>query len=396
MTYHYHTQPLPTWLAWYADKLPLAFQKASTVVMLVIELAVPFLVFFPRRVRHVAAVGLIGLQLLILATGNYAFFNILAIVLCLFLFDDRDLSRIAPARWRDFFARRSVGSVDVRIVRAVAAVIVILSLGQLSAGLLGSAPRPLMALMNLTEPFGIVNRYGLFAVMTTTRNEIIVQGSQDGATWVNYPFRWKPGDLNRAPRWVAPYQPRLDWQLWFAALDQYQNNPWFVNFMFRLLQGSPDVCALMTCPAGGPPKFVRALLFEYRFSDFATRDRTGEWWVRQPRGYYLPPISLNDMRQISRLRASPLNDEKAALHPLLIDAVPDHARVTRGAGVMEADHLSGVQIPETVGGAEAAAAHVQKFAREFLTGRIDDVDDHAAAGRPPGFRPALIFAQRGR
>src|SRR5581483_5510176 len=265
MTYHYHTQPLPTWLAWYADKLPLAFQKASTVVMLVIELAVPFLVFFPRRVRHVAAVGLIGLQLLILATGNYAFFNILAIVLCLFLFDDRDLSRIAPARWRDLFARRSVGSVDVRIVRAVAAVIVILSLGQLSAGLLGSAPRPLMALMNLTEPFGIVNRYGLFAVMTTTRNEIIVQGSQDGATWVDYPFHWKPGDPKRAPRWVAPYQPRLDWQLWFGALDQYQNNPWFVNFMFRLLQGSPDVCALMTCPAGGPPKFVRALLFEYRF-----------------------------------------------------------------------------------------------------------------------------------
>jgi|SRR5579884_1224473 len=390
LTYHYHTQPLPTPLAWYADKLPLAFQRASTVVMLIIELVVPFLVFLPRRARHVAAAGLIGLQALILITGNYAFFNLLAILLCIFLFDDRDLMRVLPARWRG----RTVGAVKPAIARTLAVALVVLGLAQLSAGLLGFAPGPVVALLRLTQPFGIVNGYGLFAVMTTTRKEIIVQCSQDGTTWVNYEFRWKPGDLKQAPRWVAPYQPRLDWQMWFAALGTYQDNPWFVNFMFRLLQGSRDVCDLMACPAEmrGGPKYVRALLFEYTFSDFETRRRTGQWWVREPRGYYLPPISMDNLREISR--GSPrLHDEEAAFHAGVIDAVPDHAGVTRGAGMMEADHLPGMQVAKIMRGAESAMADVEQLAGEFRPRRIDDVDDHAAARRATRFGSALVLTR---
>jgi hypothetical protein len=130
--------------------------------------------------------------------------------------------------------------------------------------------------------------------MTTQRMEIIVEGSADGNDWKPYEFRYKPGDLFTAPRWVAPLQPRLDWQMWFAALSNYQNNPWFVSFVVRLLEGSPTVAELLeTNPfPAQPPRFVRATLYEYTFTDFDTRKRTGAWWARQLKGQYLPPVSL--------------------------------------------------------------------------------------------------------
>jgi hypothetical protein len=134
--------------------------------------------------------------------------------------------------------------------------------------------------------------------MTTTRPEIIVQGSNDGVTWLDYGFRYKPGDLRRAPRWVQPHQPRLDWQMWFAALSDYRGSPWFTNLMVRLLQESPEVLGLL---AGNPfpqspPKYVRAELFDYSFTNFPTRRATGNWWAREPRGLYFPQISLEDVR----------------------------------------------------------------------------------------------------
>ena len=114
--------------------------------------------------------------------------------------------------------------------------------------------------MQYTGPLEIVNSYGLFAVMTTFRMEIVVEGSADGNTWQPYEFRYKPGDVNTAPRWVAPFQPRLDWQMWFAALSSYQSNPWFVNFVVKLLEGSPAVEELLaTNPFPGmPPRFMFA------------------------------------------------------------------------------------------------------------------------------------------
>jgi hypothetical protein len=154
--------------------------------------------------------------------------------------------------------------------------------------------------VRLAAPLDIVNTYGLFAVMTTTRPEIIVQGSNEGVTWLDYEFPFKPGDLRKPPRWAAPYQPRLDWQMWFAALSNYRGTPWFGNFMVRLLQGSPEVLALLAGNPfpSAPPKYVRAQLFDYSFTDFATRRATGDWWKRKPRGLYFPAISLEDVRTI--------------------------------------------------------------------------------------------------
>jgi len=143
-------------------------------------------------------------------------------------------------------------------------------------------------------PFRSLNTYGLFAVMTTNRPEILIEGSADGQTWVPYEFKYKPGDLNRRPAFVAPHQPRLDWQMWFAALGRYEQNPWLLNFCARLLEGSPEVLALMKRNPfpKTPPRYIRAIVYEYHFTDFATRRKTGAWWRREYQGSYMPVMSL--------------------------------------------------------------------------------------------------------
>jgi hypothetical protein len=147
------------------------------------------------------------------------------------------------------------------------------------------------------SPLRTFNSYGLFAVMTTTRPEIIIEGSDDGVHWLPYEFKYKPGDVRRRPRFVEPHQPRLDWQMWFAALSDYRRNPWLVNFCVRLLQGSPSVLALLEHNPfpNVPPRFIRAVEYDYHFTDFAARRKTGAWWRRQRVGEYLPPISLREV-----------------------------------------------------------------------------------------------------
>jgi len=146
------------------------------------------------------------------------------------------------------------------------------------------------AVLHAMEPWRIVNSYGLFAVMTTDRPEIIVEGSNDGSTWLAYEFRYKPGDVRRAPPVVEPLQPRLDWQMWFAALGNYQGNRWFVGFMLRLLQGEPSVLRLMAYNPfpSSPPKYIRARTYMYRFTGFGEK----EWWRREEHGMYFPAVSL--------------------------------------------------------------------------------------------------------
>jgi len=275
LNYHYYTQPLPTPLAWYMQQLPPWFQKGSVGVVFLVELLVPFLFFAPRRVRRVAGWITIGFQALILLTGNYTFFNWLTIALCMWLF-------VEPAA--ESSGRRRVVTV------ALAALIGVLS-GLLCLQLF-SVPLPAGGdtVLRIADPLRIVNSYGLFAVMTTTRPEIIVEGSNDGVTWLAYEFPYKPGGVNRRPPIVAPLQPRLDWQMWFAALGSYQNNRWFVNFMLRLLQGEPSVLRLLSYNPfpNGPPRYVRARTYLYTFTHFGER----AWWAREETGTYLPAVSL--------------------------------------------------------------------------------------------------------
>ena len=273
--YQYWTQPLPTPLAWYMEQLPMSFQKVSTALVFVAELGAPFLFFGPRRVRHVGAWITIGLQTLILATGNYAFFNTLTILLAGFLF-------IEPQRRPEGVRHRAVSAGLAGFLGVVS--------GLLFLGLFG-APLPPggAAILHAVEPLRIVNSYGLFAVMTTTRPEIVVEGSNDGVNWRAYEFKDKPGDVMRPPPVVEPHQPRLDWQMWFAALGNYQQSPWFVNFMIRLLQ-EPSVLRLLARNPfpKAPPKYVRARTYLYQFTHSGER----AWWTREERGMYFPPVSL--------------------------------------------------------------------------------------------------------
>jgi predicted DCC family thiol-disulfide oxidoreductase YuxK len=295
---HYQTQPLPTPLAWYFYQLPMWFQRVSVGFLFFVELVVPFLVLAPRRVRAFAARAIVVLQVLIFLTGNYAFFNLLTIALCLFLLDDAALGRILPTK---IFERMSARPCDQKrpllggaLPSAFAAFVLFISGFQMIAMFSGRHWAPADAVIQRIAPFEIINTYGLFAVMTTTRPEIVIEGSNDGTTWLAYEFKYKPGDLSRRPAWVQPHQPRLDWQMWFAALGNYQDDPWILHFLGRLLAGTPEVLNLLArnpFPAA-PPHYIRAQLYEYRFTTPAERKASGDWWSRELKGTYVPAVSL--------------------------------------------------------------------------------------------------------
>ncbi|MGO9677750.1 MAG: lipase maturation factor family protein [Candidatus Sulfotelmatobacter sp.] len=298
LSYYFQTQPLPTPLAWYAHHLPQGVLTASAAATFVIELGLPFLIFFPRRLRFVAAFGILLLQVLILLTGNYTFFNLLTMALCLVLFDDAALRKVLPQRVIGFVQQHVRDMKPGKIVSfaagALALLIVFVSLVQIHAVFGGRISAPAMWLYDEIAPLRIVNTYGLFAVMTTTRPEIIVEGSDDGVHWREYAFKYKPGDVMRRPLWNFPHQPRLDWQMWFAALGTASENRWFSLFLQRLLENSPEVTALLGSNPfpRQPPVYVRALVYDYRYSSPQEKEATGAWWVRQPEGIYYPATSL--------------------------------------------------------------------------------------------------------
>ncbi len=297
LTYHYETQPLPTVFGWYAHQLPVWFHQLCATGMFAIELAVPFLIFTPRRIRMLAAVLLIFLQALITLTGNYGFFNLLTVVLCILLLDDGYLRRFVPS-WlatpTPILPDR--GRARTAMVAALAGLFVLVGLDQMLVRISPPGlPTVVHHVSQRIEPFRLCNGYGLFAVMTTNRPEIILEGSDDRMHWKPYGFKWKPGPLDCPPTWSQPHMPRLDWQMWFAALGNYRQNRWFILFCRRLLEGDPEVQSLL---AGNPfpdhpPRYLRASLYLYSFTDRNTRQATGQWWKRDRLGNYAPVMELS-------------------------------------------------------------------------------------------------------
>ncbi len=293
MAYHYETQPIPTPVAWYAARLPLVFQKVSTAAVIAIELVAPWGAFAARRWRLAAVALLVGLQVLVALTGNYAFFNLLSVALCLWCLDDETIRRIRRLPAPVPAAARAPHPSQRGVRRVAAAAFAIVTVPVSVMMFLGScgvdfAPPLVRDVADLVAPLRSVNGYGLFAVMTTTRDEIVIEGSNDGVTWQAYEFEYKPGDPNRRPPWVAPHQPRLDWQMWFASLTTYQNVPWYQNFCARLLQGSPAVLALLAHNPfpGRPPRYLRGTLYRYHYG-------RATWWTRERIGDYSPVVHLN-------------------------------------------------------------------------------------------------------
>ena len=311
LDYHYWSQPLPTVFGWWADNSPEWFKHFSVAFCLVVEIVVPFFIWAPRRLRLIVAGLLIFLQLAIAITGNYCFFNLLTIALCLLLIDDSVAAslRRGPMRHRVASSATQCRDHNRRAVTerlstygAIGVIIVTLPI---NAWLIFSAfkplsrpPRVLANLYEKLEPFRIVNGYGLFRVMTKDRGEIVLEGSADGIDWLPYEFKWKPGDVKRAPRWCAPHQPRLDWQMWFAALGTPRENPWFATLIYRLLQGSHEVDGLLANNPfpHKPPRYIRAMFYRYRFTTVEELRQTGAWWKREELPEYLPTLSLEQFR----------------------------------------------------------------------------------------------------
>ncbi len=281
LTHHYETQPLPNRLGWYAHHLPAAFQKLSTCGTFVFELAVPLLALGPEPARLACCALLIFFQGLIIATGNYGFFNILTMLLTVPLLDDRQLGFLADHLGP---AGPGTGETAQLIVSAIFALFLFLNVCQLL--LLFHRPLWLIRIVRWVSSLLISNPYGLFAVMTTSRCEFIIEGSNDLHEWQAYEFRWKPGDPRRPPAQAAPHQPRLDWQMWFAALDPRTIEPWLERLVARLLEGSRPVLALLRRnPFGStPPRFIRLVVYQYRFSDLRVRRAEGRWWERELTG----------------------------------------------------------------------------------------------------------------
>lgn len=312
LSVHYETQPLPHLLSWYAHQAPLLVHQLSVVLTFGIELICPWLLWCGRRLRHLGALAILVLQLAIMATGNYGFFNLLTIALCLLQLDDRAW----PARWQrwlgmtaDEIAVAAPEDLEQQALlhgvqgrrqkrrRVVFAVLLLFTLVTYQfARLQPQLHWPAWAInaQRCVQQLRLVNHYGLFAVMTTQRPELMIEGSHDGQSWQRYAFRYKPDHLDERPRLTGLHMPRLDWQLWFAALGRFEDETWFQHFCQRLLEGEPAVLRLLEHSpfVQVPPRYLRVLIADYHFTTPAERRQTGHWWRQGRVGAYSEVLSL--------------------------------------------------------------------------------------------------------
>ena len=285
MDRYYENGPLPSWIGWYVQqRLPHWFHQLTAATTFVFELGLVWLAFLPRRFRIACFFLVSPFQAAIILTANYAFLNYIVLCLGVFLLDDRFLRLRCP----EVEASRTSWPSRVVLGWILYATIVV------APGISQWLPRPLLWPAIALEPLRIANRYGLFAVMTKDRYELEFQGSRDGVHWTAYPFRYKPQDPMSAPGIYAPYQPRFEWNLWFASLGEWRGYPWVLRTELCLLAGWPDVLQLFAADPfeGRPPAFVRTVRWQYWFTTAAEKRATGAWWKREERGLYAPALHI--------------------------------------------------------------------------------------------------------
>jgi len=296
LNYHFETQPLPTPLAWYAHQLPESLLMTLVAITLFVELVVPFFIFSTRRFRFIAAWLIIIFQTGIILTGNYNFFNLLTISMCVFLFDDAAISRCYPSRLMTPAVSGMLTQLNAGFfLRSILALVIIYTSSEkLAPYVWPGINNEFSVITRVISPFNIVNNYGPFAIMTTERNEIIVEGSSDGINWQEYRFRYKPGELDKPLRWIIPHQPRVDWQMWFAALSNPDRQIWFKRLLYQCLEGEREVLKLFEYNPfkGSPPKYIRAQMYRYEFTSADERAQTGHIWKRSFIKVYFPAIYL--------------------------------------------------------------------------------------------------------
>jgi hypothetical protein len=335
MDQYYQNGPLPTWIGWHAQQLPHWFHAGTGAFTLIVELMIVWMLFFPRRYRAICFLIVTPLQIGIILTANYAFLNYLVLSLGILLLDDVFLVRFVPKRWARaaqenltvssgssaqdssleaaptaslvahaepasstrpsppwlLHVQSFVSAVGLSITSFFLVWLIYANFVLIVLQVWRGAPFPARP-VTVLEPFRVANQYGLFGRMTWKRFEIEFQGSNDGTHWTAYSFRYKPQALDEAPRIYAPYQPRFDWNLWFASLDDWRENPWVVRVEQLLLVNDKDVLALFKSNPfpSTPPTQVRAVLWQYWFTDRATKRATGMWWRREHQGLYAPEL----------------------------------------------------------------------------------------------------------
>lgn len=290
ISYHYQSQPLPNTIAWFVHKLPMGFHRMSVAMMFFIQLVVSFGIFGTEDMRFVVWLCILGLQGMIWATGNFSYLNHMTIVLATILLGNSYLEGLFPQPTETIPPPSMYLNGFLYILGGITT---LLQLMNLQINLF--SPIPLFAkIQHALSPFHIINRYGIFAVMTTHRFEIVIEGSQDEKVWKEYLFRFKPSDINHRPRRISPFQPRLDWQAWFLPFTRFENSLWFQYFLVKLLQGEKEVIALLKHNPfpNSPPLYLRTIIYEYEFTDFKTLQETGNWWKRTYIGNYTPTIHL--------------------------------------------------------------------------------------------------------
>jgi len=309
---YYQNGPLPTWIGWYVQQFPHWFHASTAFLTLALELVLVWTLFLPRRFRIILFLIVTPWEIGIILTANYTFLNYLVLSLGILLLDDRFVEFALPAKVRGWVSSRNVAAAATlpesaspprgnrgafAAAKMVFAGILLAWVFYASTALLVGMLAPQIPLpetpARLLEPLRIADRYGLFAVMTHERNEIEFQGSRDGKTWIAYPFRYKPQDVHQPPGIYAPYQPRFDWNLWFASLGPWQEYPFVVSTEERLLRNTPEVLALFAGNPFGdaPPQTVRAVLWQYRFTDRKTKREQGAWWRREVVTLYCPALT---------------------------------------------------------------------------------------------------------
>jgi hypothetical protein len=291
LDYHYETQPMPNPLSWYLHWAPQWTHRGGVCFNHFAELIAPFGYFLPQPIASIAGLVTIAFQGSIMASGNLSWLNLLTIILAIPTLDDR-LLQFIPLRAGML---RDPGMAFKGLLIAVAVLVVYLSINPIR-----NMISPSQVMNRSYNPFHLVGTYGAFGSITRTRNEIVVEGTADAVVsretnWQAYEFKGKPGDPSRMPPQIAPYHLRLDWLMWFAAMSSYLRNPWFMHFVQKLLEGDEDTLSLLrTNPfPNHPPRYIRARLYEYHFTDPAPRKRTGDWWTRRLVGAYLPPVALD-------------------------------------------------------------------------------------------------------
>jgi lipase maturation factor 1 len=315
MDQYYQNGPLPTWLGWYVQQMPHWFHAAAAAFTVFVELVFVWLLFLPRRYRIFCFCLVTFLQLNIILTANYAFLNYLVLLLGFLLLDDRSLVGFVPKRWLVSF-RESLSSrnpenevreiegfsLSIQVHMFVSAAylwfagfmlawLIYANVFLITEQIFRTLPLPAGPVAAL-EPFRVANHYGLFGRMTWKRYEIEFQGSEDGSQWTPYPFRNKPQNLEEPPRIYAPYQPRFDWNLWFASLGEWRDNAWVFRTEQLLLSNDRDVLSLFAANpfSQNPPRLVRTVLWQYWITDLATKRATGKWWCREYLGLYAPEV----------------------------------------------------------------------------------------------------------